>query len=62
MRARELLGSYVGLARTVYIHGAYTVFWQGNHQIYGHVWCIYTVLANPILLWSCVEEGSCRIR
>ena len=24
-------------------------FWQGNHQIYGHVWCIYTVLANPDL-------------
>jgi hypothetical protein len=29
----------------------YTVFiryfWQGNHQIYGHIRCIYTVLANP---------------
>jgi len=22
--------------------------WQGNHQIYGHRRCIYTVLANPI--------------
>jgi len=22
-------------------------FWQGNHQIYGHIRCIYTVLANP---------------
>jgi len=22
-------------------------FWQGNHQIYGHIKCIYTVLANP---------------
>jgi hypothetical protein len=21
-------------------------FWQGNHQIYGHIRCIYTVLAN----------------
>jgi len=21
-------------------------FWQGNHQIYGHIGCIYTVLAN----------------
>jgi len=29
---------------TVYI---YTVFWQGNHRIYGHIRCIYTVLANP---------------
>jgi len=22
-------------------------FWQGNHQIYDHIRCIYTVLANP---------------
>ena len=22
--------------------------WQGNHHIYGHIRCIYTVLANPI--------------
>ena len=22
-------------------------YWQGNHQIYGHIRCIYTVLANP---------------
>jgi len=22
-------------------------FWQGNHHIYGHIRCIYTVLANP---------------
>ena len=28
---------------TVYIR----YFLQGNHQIYGHIWCIYTVLANP---------------
>ena len=28
---------------TVYIR----YFWQGNCQIYGHMRCIYTVLANP---------------
>jgi len=28
---------------TVYIR----YFWQGNHQIYGHIRCIYLVLANP---------------
>jgi hypothetical protein len=28
---------------TVYIR----YFWQENHQIYGHIRCIYTVLANP---------------
>jgi hypothetical protein len=28
---------------TVYIR----YFWQGYHQIYGHIRCIYTVLANP---------------
>ena len=22
-------------------------FWQGNQQIYGHIRCIYTVLASP---------------
>jgi hypothetical protein len=22
-------------------------FWQGNHQTYGHIRCIYTDLANP---------------
>jgi hypothetical protein len=29
---------------TVYVR----YFWQGNYQIYGHIRCIYTVLANPI--------------
>jgi len=28
---------------TVYIR----YFWQENHQIYGHIRCIHTVLANP---------------
>ena len=28
---------------TVYIR----YFWQENHQIYSHIRCIYTVLANP---------------
>jgi hypothetical protein len=28
---------------TVYIR----YFWQGNHQMYGRIRCIYTVLANP---------------
>jgi hypothetical protein len=28
---------------TVYIR----YFWQGNHQTYGHILCIYAVLANP---------------
>jgi hypothetical protein len=47
-----------GLSRsTVVIHRVgqdhiYTVyiryFWQKNDQIYGHIRCIYTVLANPI--------------
>jgi len=31
----------------------YTVYirhvWQGNHEIYGQIRCIYTVLANPII-------------
>jgi len=30
---------------TVYVR----YFWQGKHQIYGHIRCIYTVLANSSL-------------
>ena len=34
-----------------HIYNIYTAyiqyFWQGKHQIYGHIRCIYTVLANP---------------
>jgi len=38
--------SCLGLARTIYtVYIRY--FWQGNHRIYGHIRCIYTVLANP---------------
>jgi len=46
---------------TVYIR----YFWQGHHQIYGHIRCIYTVLANPMCLSShmyvcvCVRAGVC---
>ena len=29
-------------------------FWQGNHQIYGHIWCIFTVLVNPV----CITIGG----
>ena len=32
---------------TVYIR----YFRRGNHQIYGHIRCIYTVLANPTYIW-----------
>jgi len=45
---------------TVYIR----YFWLGNHQIYGHIRCIYTVLANPNQLLMVVrvllERRSCR--
>jgi len=43
---------------TVYIR----YFWQGNHQIYGHIQCIYTVLANPMhvcLLFVCLCVCVC---
>ena len=37
-------GSYIGLAKTIYIH---TVsIRKGNHQMYGHARCVLTVLAN----------------
>jgi hypothetical protein len=44
----------------------YTVYirysWQGNHQIYGYIRCMYTFLANPSLvcvLCVCVLCVSC---
>jgi len=37
--------SSVGQNHTYTVHIRY--FWQGNHQIYGHIRCIYTVLAYP---------------
>ena len=30
-------------------------FWLGNHQKYGHIRCIYTVLANPTYVLSCAR-------
>jgi hypothetical protein len=37
---------------TVYIR----CYWQGNHQMYGHIRCIYTVLANTPPLPSCAAR------
>jgi len=49
-------------------------FWQRNHQIYGHIRCMYTVLANPkhacssnqatsssnwFSTYICIRLGSC---
>ena len=47
--AREgcVLASCVGLARTIHERCIYGIFGRGNHQIYGHIRCINTVLANP---------------
>jgi len=39
----------VGL-RTIYIRWIYGISWQGNYQIYGHIQCKYTVMAN-LLKW-----------
>jgi len=51
---------YVGMARTTYIYGAYTLFfWQRNHQIYGHIRCIYTVLVNPVYMCFACECVVC---
>jgi len=53
-RGRPLLG----LARTIYtVH--IRCFWQGDHHIYGHIRCIYTVLANPIYM-RCIYGTSGR--
>ena len=36
----------VGMNCTYTVHLRY--FWQGNHQIYGHIRCTYTIQANPM--------------
>ena len=39
---------YIGLARTIYTR----YFWQGNHQKYGHIRCIY-IRFWPTLKMTC---------
>ena len=43
---------------TVYIR----CFWQKNHQIYGHIRCIYTVLANPRYVCQWCKGGQSHVR
>jgi hypothetical protein len=41
------------------------VFWQGNHSIYGHIRCIYTVLANPmhvVIVMATAHTSTCSIK
>ena len=39
----------------------YTVYiryiWQGNHHTYGHIRCVYTVLASPRYIKQMVHSG-----
>jgi len=49
---------YLGLARTLYIRCTHGIVWQGNHQIYGHMRCINTVLANPTCITSPVQKSN----
>ena len=42
---------------TVYIW----YFWQGNHQIYGYIRCIYTVLANPSHVSQQTKYRTCQV-
>ena len=42
---------------TVYIRD----FWQGNNQIYGHIRCIYSVLANPTYLVFYFTRSWCYL-
>ena len=45
-----------------HIYTVYTqYFWQGNRQIYGHIRCIYTVLANPRYAFTCLVSRHCQI-
>jgi hypothetical protein len=61
-----VLTLYIGWVRTIHLY-IYTVYiqyvLQENHHIYGHIRCVYTVLANPIntpLPNLCVTPSLCR--
>jgi hypothetical protein len=45
--------SYVGLAKIIYIRYC----WQGNHQIYGQIRCICTVLASLLICHMPYSQG-----
>ena len=48
-RTMMALPLFVGLSRAIYTRCVCMEYvWQGIHHIYGHVRCIYKVLANPI--------------
>jgi hypothetical protein len=50
--------AWVGLARIIY-----TVFWQENHQIYGHIRCVYcTFLKSPRVNIIFCPPDWCRHR
>jgi len=51
----------LGLARTIYIWCTVYIrfFWRENHQMYGHIRCIYTVLANPTNNQMLVQVSCC---
>jgi hypothetical protein len=51
--------SCLGLARTIYIYIIYIVIRQENLQIYSHIRCAYTVLANPIHVPAFVHPRHC---
>jgi hypothetical protein len=65
VRRRGLCIVYFVICATLHIcrvgqNHIYTVyvlyFWQGNHQIYGHIRCKFTVLASPTHMCTQEEE------
>ena len=39
-------GTFLRLAKTIYVR----YFWQRNYRMYGHIQCIYMILADPTRL------------
>jgi hypothetical protein len=60
--SKRIVWFFVGLARTIHLE-VYTVyirfFWQGNYHTYGHIRCVYTVLANPT--YECAQVRAQRL-
>jgi hypothetical protein len=54
-----IYGVYIRFWPTLHIYAVNKrCFWQGNHQVYGHIRCVYTVLANPTKVSFNVRQQS----
>ena len=63
--AQQHVATHAGVAKKKYIYIFIYIryFWQGNHQIYGHIRCVCTILANPTHThtYTCTYSHTCTL-